>query len=523
MKLLIVDDEELTRNGLVSSINWEKLGITEIRQASDGIYGLEAARAFLPDIILCDVRMPRMNGITMLEQIEAFLPNVAAIFMSGYSDKEYLKAAIKLKAINYIEKPIDPAEIRETITRAVEQCNRLHMAASADVLTENAPDIAQLAYCFTIPYSSCRDTVDTLCERFQDYFGAEKFKYITTFIVKLMDTPEDPTELTRVYDLLREYLSHMHLHMICSEKRIHHLVFHVFGEHAALDSSLQLIAQEMNRIFAFCEERCIAIGDTVSSFAEVYHSYESAVIALQSSFFFESGSILPARNMSALPLVDSPAVQQEVSAYITALNENNESGVLQALTALEQLLCHRTGMLPNQLKGIYYDMFSSLYKMRKQHQLHPDFVLENQDNIMDIMDSCFSFFQMHRILTEKTLAYFKDFKNSSPENSIIYMIREFIAAHYPDPNLSVKSVSEHVNMSASYTCTFFKNETGMTLNQYITDFRMKKAAQLLADPRSKINEISSQVGYNDGNYFSKSFRKYAGVSPSEYREQVIKK
>lgn len=62
----------------------------------------------------------------------------------------------------------------------------------------------------------------------------------------------------------------------------------------------------------------------------------------------------------------------------------------------------------------------------------------------------------------------------------------------------------------------------MTLNQYITDFRMKKAAQLLADPRNRISDISSQVGYNDGNYFSKSFRKYAGVSPSEYREQVIR-
>lgn len=522
MKLLIVDDEELTRNGLVSSINWEKLGITEIRQANDGIFGLEAARTFLPDIILCDVRMPRMDGITMLEQVEAFLPDVASIFMSGYSDKEYLKAAIKLKAINYIEKPIDPAEIEETITRAVEHCNRLRMSVT-DPAAGSPPDIAQLAYCFTVPYSSCKDTVDALCESFREYYGTDKFKYITTFIVKLMDAPEDPTEMTRILDRLREYLSHMHLHMICSEKRIHHLVFHIYGEHEVLEGSLQLIAQEMNRIFDSCEERCIAIGDTVTAAAEVYHSYESAVIALQSSFFFEPGSILPSASMPSLPQADAPAVHGEVSAYITALNEGNEAGVLQALTSLEKLLCHHTGMLPNQLKGIYYDMFSSLYKMRKQHQLHPDFVLENQDNIMDIMDSCFSFFQLHRILTDKTLDYFQDFKNSSPENSIIYMIREFIVAHYQDPSLSVKSISEHVNMSASYTCTFFKNETGMTLNQYITDFRMKKAAQLLSDPRSRISEISSQVGYNDGNYFSKSFRKYAGVSPSEYREQVIKK
>ena len=77
MKLLIVDDEELTRTGVITSLDWASLGIDE-------------------------VRMPRMDGITMLERLEKFLPDTVPIFMSGYSDKEYLKAAIKLKAVNYI-------------------------------------------------------------------------------------------------------------------------------------------------------------------------------------------------------------------------------------------------------------------------------------------------------------------------------------------------------------------------------------------------------------------------------------
>ena len=102
MKLLIVDDEELTRTGLISSIDWDSLGITEILQADDGVNGLEMAKLYKPEIILCDVRMPRMTGIAMLERLEKFLPDSIPIFMSGYSDKEYLKAAIKLKAINYI-------------------------------------------------------------------------------------------------------------------------------------------------------------------------------------------------------------------------------------------------------------------------------------------------------------------------------------------------------------------------------------------------------------------------------------
>ena len=102
MKLLIVDDEELTRTGVISSIDWQSIGIQEVLQADDGINGIEMARVHRPDIVLCDVRMPRLDGIAMLEQLEEILPDIVPVFMSGYSDKEYLKAAIKLKAVNYI-------------------------------------------------------------------------------------------------------------------------------------------------------------------------------------------------------------------------------------------------------------------------------------------------------------------------------------------------------------------------------------------------------------------------------------
>ena len=89
-----------------------------------------------------------------------------------------------------------------------------------------------------------------------------------------------------------------------------------------------------------------------------------------------------------------------------------------------------------------------------------------------------------------------------------------------DESLSVKDISEHVFLSASYVCTFFKSETGQTLTQYLTEYRMEKAKHLLTDSRYKITDISSRVGYSDGNYFGKSFKKYTGFSPSEYREKM---
>ena len=87
---------------------------------------------------------------------------------------------------------------------------------------------------------------------------------------------------------------------------------------------------------------------------------------------------------------------------------------------------------------------------------------------------------------------------------------------------SVPDVSEYVRLSSSYVCTIFKNETGQTLNQYLTDYRIKMSKQFLSDPTIQdCRNISSKVGYSDGNYYSKTFKKIVGLSPSEYREKML--
>lgn len=120
--LLIADDEILTREGIIHALPWEKLGIDTIMQADDGIKGIEAATDCKPDIILTDVRMPNMDGIEMSRQIRRIYQDSKIIFMSGYSDKEYLMSAIQLKAVRYIEKPIKNDELIKAIQESVNEC-----------------------------------------------------------------------------------------------------------------------------------------------------------------------------------------------------------------------------------------------------------------------------------------------------------------------------------------------------------------------------------------------------------------
>lgn len=119
MRLLLVEDEELTREGLRRMIHWKEIGIAGLLTAEDGEEGLAAAREFQPDIVLTDIRMPHMDGISMAFAIRKELEYCRFIFMSGYSDKEYLLSAIQLSALNYLEKPLEQKEVETAISRAV--------------------------------------------------------------------------------------------------------------------------------------------------------------------------------------------------------------------------------------------------------------------------------------------------------------------------------------------------------------------------------------------------------------------
>ena len=172
--------------------------------------------------------------------------------------------------------------------------------------------------------------------------------------------------------------------------------------------------------------------------------------------------------------------------------------------------------MPNQAKDLYYKLFRALDEAARQLKLTQ---YNAQENLIDALEKTFSFNELHQKLSQKTDDFFQTAANTEEENSTIFLIKDYIGQKYMNETLSVKDISEHVFLSTSYVCTFFKNETGQTLNQYLTEYRMEKAKQLLADPRYKISDISSRVGYSDGNYFGKSFKKYTGLSPSEYRDK----
>ena len=143
------------------------------------------------------------------------------------------------------------------------------------------------------------------------------------------------------------------------------------------------------------------------------------------------------------------------------------------------------------------------------------------ESIWEGIMACAALKTLHQFFCKKIKLYFERLLSNKDENPVVFQIKEYLHHNYAVPSLSVPDISEHVHLSPAYVCTLFKSETGQTLNQYLTDYRIKMSKQFLSDPLYKITDISAKVGYSDGNYYSKAFRKIVGLSPSEYREKML--
>lgn len=120
-RLLFAEDEKATREGILEGIDWKGLRIGEVKSAKNGAVAMEILDSFTPDILLTDIRMPRMNGIELATQIRRTLPDCSILIISGYSEKEYLKSAIYLKAVDFVDKPLRLPELTNQLIRAVSE------------------------------------------------------------------------------------------------------------------------------------------------------------------------------------------------------------------------------------------------------------------------------------------------------------------------------------------------------------------------------------------------------------------
>jgi two-component system response regulator YesN len=520
IRVMLVDDEEMTREGLKEFISWAELDMVVVGAAEDGKEALERFDEWLPDLLLCDVRMPHMDGLELARLLKLKAPLCKIIFLSGYSDVAYLKSAIKLQAVDYVEKPVQIPELEELLARTGREIKQL---------------------------SKERQQVG----RIFDTWDNNKHELSVGLIRKLlsMNTPLDP-EWPKVKEELALLSPSFPLegYWICcvtafadegdktdwrasvlgaaEEQDLQVLAAIVDGRGVAVvalesERHIEPVGLWLNKLVDRGKEgrdskRAVGVGNIFHTISGLKESYEQALKALNYYFYRGWQSVLWARELPQSQRKNLLLFEKNhFIQYEEALKRQDFTEVEELLNqAVNELL-----LFPSpDMEGVRKKLFRWYIAMTK---IYPDALWEfENDELWSHVFVSGELFTIRHFMTRRLEMIKEGAEAAAPtEKSVIRDVIRFIQQHYHE-DISIGAIANHVYLTPTYLCLLFKKDRGVSINDYMTHYRIEQSKQLLGERKLKLYDVAQQVGYRDANYFAKVFRKLVGCNPSEYREKI---
>lgn len=520
-KLLLADDEAFVRNGILHRLDWQSLGIDEVRQAEDGLLALEQLDSFSPDILLTDVRMPRMNGIELSHEVLRRFPDCKIVFMSGYTDVIYLKSAIELNAVCYIEKPIQLPELEGTLRRTVEKCLREKREKQTHARLEETVKMSvpllksELASTLISPNQDAA-YIEQLNQTLSLPLDGNQPCLVLTMEFASIEERDLPDAANKLSALLGSCPIRGWEEAIFCQRGERQLILLLIGCRGgpALPALFgEMVSAGMPAPF------CAGAGRVVCRREEIATSYLDSQRAVQSAFFAGYGRLLfpPAPRADAFHF-------PSVSRIIAPMFEKKDSACLQngierfrtGVAAIQE----RPDLSPAEVKEWFYRLILSLCE--RCAESFPDVFQPFEDHawLYQFVVSSDTLAALRDYFLTKARSCMERCRDCARESGIVGEVMRYIEQNYARQSLSIASICENVFVSSSHVCFLFKKQTGYTLNQYITEYRIKMAKNMLAQRSCKIVNVAGAVGFSDANYFTKAFKKATGMTPSAYREEL---
>ena len=516
IKLLMVDDEPTTIKRILSRIDFHALGIGEIRQAENGTEAIALCQDWKPDILLSDIMMPRMNGMELAEQLRTTCPDLQIIFLSGYIEKDFLKGAIHLQALNYIEKPIDMNELRESLEKA---CDKVLKSEDISNRLEQLDDEHQTTQLRILAYEFCSENYmeDVAARSFKEVFP-EKSSVPCVAIQLKFYKPEQKEfyELVALLPVIRKVASSLKL-TAASVVKYDYIVAFLFDEGEEKKSDqvyfVSAFLRELRKELILMNKKYTAgAGHVCPDYRELHESFMEAETASKLAFFHGPGyHSYYRKNARKFDFEAAQGLQ-----IIRGLKKNGRDQTVFRIREINTALEGCEGTDPDDIKRFYSSMVLELYRLAKEDgiRLFPEYQGEH-DLLIVVMEQNF-LIELFDFLMMGIETYSNMLTRDHYQNPTVNWIIRYIHEHYADPDLDMTMLSRVSNLSSTYISHLFKNITGNTVRNYITEYRMQQAVRLLRDPLNQINDIAAACGYRNGNYFSYRFREYYGCAPTEY-------
>lgn len=529
IKLLIVEDEQATREGLMSFLPWRELGVDQVMDASDGLQALQICTHFKPDIVLTDVKMPHMDGIQLAMRLRTSIPDCKILFLSSYADKAYLKSAIQLHALDYLEKPVNIGELQEHIRKAViacidEQNQRLKDSDRDLMLIESLPllkeKFALLLICKPMEAEEALNHLTSFGKPIPEHAS------FVTALIKLQELTDASLELLQsskisFLEKVEEIFAAAGLQCCCGFKDMQHMILHVYSDNLRTASQLiQPLSSVQGELQAMLDEPLrtfIGVGGIVDSPSKIMESYQTAAVATQRQFFLGYNQIVVYQEL------DRPGLLQlddgELEIFSSAIDAENKEQAVAFIHIKVQQLTTSGDTLVNDTKNFFFNLLLRLFQAAERKNVALAEEQRGKDYMWSVIFRFNILFELERYTLDKIDYFFEQLHRKELGGSIAFHIQKHVLKHLANPELSIKSIADALYLTPNYLSLQFKKESGTTINQFMTETRIERAKELLKDRKHKLYEVASNVGFQDANYFAKTFKKATGLTPSEFREK----
>ncbi|MEK0312858.1 response regulator [Cohnella sp. 56] len=528
LKALLVDDEINIIKNLQAVIPWDELDIDIVGTAKNGEAALEIVRSQAPELILCDIRMPVMDGIRFLEELREHGSDAEVIMMTGYQDFSYVRSVIRYEVKDYILKPIDYDELGHTIGRLVEGI-RERQAEQQNIQRE-WHQVFHLAYekvlydvLMEVGGGSARPLLKHHELSGEDLTFAMLLVDVADYSQKERNWDDKERKLWNfaVHNVLQEYLSTLQIPYSVLQVRsgewcvlIERMPPESFDKHQCEDWCNQL----RDAVERYLKLRIrVALHPAPVSLEKLAHVYKNLQRSLSLNAAQDSGVIVPERAKEQSE--QSQRLWDRIEEMVTGLKRCDRRKTEGALRELNESF--------RQLPDASYERVQPILHYLCLHLLRE---MRSMDVIQGEDEAAFWKQLDHNPGIRETLAVINRLVDRSIDSvmkkktSDVLMLsaRDYIERNLSS-DLSIDTLADYLGISGSYFSLLFKQHFGETFVEYVTKQRMEMAKSMLAISDKSITAIGQMVGYAERRYFTRVFSKYTGQLPSEYREQTQNK
>lgn len=540
LKIFLAEDEVIVRETIKRMIPWENLGFELVGEAADGEMALPLLLRQKPDLLITDIKMPFMDGLTLAKVAKKEIPGLKVVILSGYDDFNYAKQAINIGVEDYLLKPITKNALIERLT---EIRSRYEHEKTQKEYYEKFHREMQ-AY----EKNSSRDFFEALVSgsmdmmeiyRRSEKLGLDIVAEAYNVLIFTMNCEEDFSGQREGYseweaeslELLEEFFSENTSAMLFRCNIFSYGVL-IKGQKETIEENTRSCVSEIQRILDRKEQKrqwFVAAGEPVERLSQIQKSYYSASRAFSQRYLYDE-NILYYDEMASM---EKKNVTEDDSTYLQKVDVNALNPVILQKFLSNGLLEETENFVKDYFYAIGQEPLESLV-FRNYVTLNVRFSVMSflkeigcdtrtleQEDTADVLSESSKSLENAIAYAEKIISQaiaLRDQNSGNKNRSILKTAVDFIDSHYMEEDMSLNKAANAANVSANHFSALFSQNMGQTFIEYLTNLRMNKAKEYLRCTSMRSSEIAGEIGYKDAHYFSYLFKKTQGMTPSDYRK-----